>query len=59
LLYGALPACGCLLTAWLWTSLQLQSMLVGLGWLGVGAVYLLINTRGLRRVPPGLDLGGS
>jgi amino acid transporter len=57
LLYGLLPACGCALTAWLWTSLQWQSMRVGLIWLGTGAVYLLVITRGLRRNPPPLDLG--
>jgi len=57
LLYGILPACGCALTAWLWTSLQRQSMVVGLSWLAVGVVYLLIITRGLRRTPPAMALG--
>jgi amino acid transporter len=57
LLYGVLPACGCALTAWLWTSLQQQSMVVGLSWLGAGALYLLIITRGLRRTPPAMELG--
>jgi len=56
-LFGALPGCGCVLTAWLWTSLQVQSMVVGLSWLAVGAVYLLIITRGLRRTPPAMELG--
>jgi amino acid transporter len=57
LVYGVLPACGCALTAWLWTSLQRQSMVVGLSWLAAGAVYLLIITRGLRRTPPAMALG--
>jgi amino acid transporter len=57
LLYGLLPACGCALTAWLWTSLQWQSMIVGLAWLGAGALYLLVITRGLRRTPPAMELG--
>ena len=59
LLYGVLPACGCALTAWLWTSLQAQSMIVGLAWLASGAVYLLIITRGLRRTPPAMELGDT
>lgn len=49
--YGALPVIGCLLTAWLWTSLQRQSLVVGLAWLAAGAGYLLYITRGLQRVP--------
>jgi amino acid transporter len=57
LLFGLLPACGCALTAWLWTSLQVQSMVVGLSWLAAGAAYLLIITRGLRRTPPAMELG--
>jgi amino acid transporter len=57
LLYGLLPACGCALTAWLWSSLQWQSMIVGLAWLGAGTLYLLVITRGLRRTPPAMELG--
>ena len=52
LVFAALPLIGCLLTAWLWTSLQRQSLVVGLSWLAAGLVYLLFITRGLRRPPP-------
>ena len=52
LVFAALPLIGCLLTAWLWTSLQRQSLVVGLCWLAAGLAYLLFITRGLRRAPP-------
>jgi len=53
--YGLLPLVGCLLTAWLWTSLQRESLVVGLGWLAAGTLYLLIITRGLRHTPPAMQ----
>lgn len=56
LAYGLLPLVGSVLTAWLWTSLQRQSLVVGLAWLAAGTAYLLILTRGLRRAPPAIDL---
>lgn len=56
LLHGLLPLVGALLTAWLWTSLQRQSLVVGLCWLVAGAAWLLALTRGLRRTPPALGL---
>jgi hypothetical protein len=57
ILFGVLPACGPALTAWPWTSLQVQSMVVGLSWLGSGAAYLLVITRELRTTPPAMELG--
>ncbi len=42
--YGILPGIGCVLTAWLWTSLSRESLTIGLEWLAAGAIYL-----GLRR----------
>jgi amino acid transporter len=50
--YGVLPAIGCLLTAWLWTSLSGDSLAIGLRWLAAGAVYLAWLTRGFTRRPP-------
>jgi amino acid transporter len=54
--YGVVPVIGCALTAWLWTSLSKQSLVVGIGWLACGAVYLALLTRGFTRKPPALDL---
>ena len=51
-----LPAIGFLLTAWLWTSLSGQTLVVGLIWLAVGFVWLLAVTRGFRRPTPVLEL---
>jgi amino acid transporter len=57
--YGLAPLVGCALTAWLWTSLQAQSLVVGLCWLAAGAAYLLVLTRGLRRMPPAIGVEDS
>ncbi|AFM15655.1 amino acid transporter [Mycolicibacterium chubuense NBB4] len=51
-----LPAIGFLLTAWLWTSLSKETLVVGLIWLAVGFIWLLAVTRGFRRPTPVLDL---
>ncbi|BBX72031.1 APC family permease [Mycolicibacterium psychrotolerans] len=51
-----LPAIGFLLTAWLWTSLSGQTLVVGLIWLAVGFAWLAVVTRGFRRPTPVLDL---
>ncbi len=50
--HGVLPAIGCILTAWLWTSLSGESLGIGLRWLGAGALYLAWLTRGFTRHPP-------
>ena len=52
--FGVMPAIGCLLTAWLWTSLSTESLTVGLRWLAAGVVYLGLLTRGFTRRPPDL-----
>jgi len=49
--HGWLPFVASGLTAWLWTSLQRQSLVVGMTWLAVGAAYLLVRTRGRRAAP--------
>lgn len=54
--HGLLPAIGCVLTAWLWTSLSADALSVGLRWLAAGAVYLGILTRGFTRRPPTMHL---
>jgi amino acid transporter len=50
--HGVLPAIGCILTAWLWTSLSGDSLTIGIRWLAAGAIYLAWLTRGFRRRPP-------
>jgi amino acid transporter len=54
--FGVVPAIGCLLTAWLWTSLSADALGVGLRWLAAGAIYLAALTRGFTRRPPGMSL---
>lgn len=54
--YLIAPLVGFGLTVWLWTSLSEHTLLVGLGWLAIGFVWLLVLTRGFRRPPPELDL---
>ncbi|MFS2280516.1 APC family permease [Microbacterium sp. OR21] len=59
LIHGALPGIGFLLTVWLWTSLSGTALVVGLAWTALGACYLLVTTRFLRKAPPELDLSES
>lgn len=51
-----LPFIGFALTVWLWTSLSVETFIVGLSWLAIGVVLLAIVTRGFRRPTPMLDL---
>lgn len=57
LLSLVLPLVGVALTLWLWTSLSGMTLLVGLAWLVVGALWLVWVTRGFRRPLPeaGMD----
>ena len=55
-MHGLLPLVGCVLSAWLWTSLSRESLTVGLRWLALGAVYLAILTRGFTRTPPEMSI---
>lgn len=52
LLSLVLPLVGVALTLWLWTSLSGMTLLVGLAWLVVGALWLVWVTRGFRRPLP-------
>lgn len=54
-----LPLVGFATTVWLWTSLSMLTLTVGLVWAGIGLVYLLFITRGFRRPTPHLDLKES
>jgi amino acid transporter len=49
--YGLAPLIGAALSAWLWTSLQRNALMVGLGWLGLGVAWMLILKVRRRIVP--------
>jgi putrescine importer len=51
-----LPFIGFCLTAWLWTSLSGEALMVGLIWLAIGFVWLLAVTRGFQRPTPVLAI---
>ena len=50
--YVVLPTLGAVVDVYLITKLGSNALLLGLGWLVVGIVYLLVLTRGLRQAPP-------
>lgn len=50
--YLILPAIGACVTIYLLTQLSSTALLIGSAWLGLGVVYLLFLTRGLRRPVP-------
>lgn len=54
-----LPLVGFATTVWLWTSLSLLTLTVGIIWAAFGLLYLLVLTRGFRRRTPHLDLQES
>lgn len=56
LLYGVVPTIGFLLTVWLWKSLATHTVLLGLGWICLGFLYLLWTTRAFRRPVPRMHL---
>ncbi|MGC5701743.1 APC family permease [Pseudomonas sp. NFXW11] len=50
--YGLLPLIGFALIAWLWTSLSLLTLGIGLAWFALGLGYLALHTRGFRQPAP-------
>ena len=54
----AAPLAGALVCAYLWVSLSGAAKLAGFAWLGVGALYLAVLTRGFRLAPRQLEVGG-
>ena len=52
--YVVVPAVGAAVCLWLLTRLDSKAITLGLIWLGIGAAYLLVLTRGLRVPPPEL-----
>lgn len=57
--YFALPAVGLALCVWLWTSLSIDALVIGIVWLLLGAVYLVRLTRGFKQAPPELELNDA
>jgi amino acid transporter len=53
-LYLVMPILGAIVTAYLLTRLDLNAIVLGLSWLGIGIVVLAIVTKGFRRLPPEL-----
>lgn len=51
-----MPAIGFAVTAWLWTSLPRDAILLGLVWTAVGIAQLAYVTGGFRRKPPEMDM---
>jgi amino acid transporter len=56
LTHAVLPVLGAAADVYLLTKLSHTAVLLGLGWLVLGIVYLCVLTRGLRREPPELHL---
>lgn len=50
--YGLLPLIGMSLTIWLWLSLDIHAMTIGLLWFALGISYLLYITRFFKRPIP-------
>jgi amino acid transporter len=54
--YVVVPVIGACVTLYMLTQLSTVSLIIGLCWLAIGAVYLLWLTRGFRRPPPELSI---
>lgn len=54
--YIVFPFIAFALTAWLWTSLPSNAVVVGIVWILLSVVYLAVLTRGFRIAPPSLDM---
>ncbi|CAM4269112.1 Putrescine importer PuuP [Mycobacterium basiliense] len=52
--YVVLPVMGAAVDVYLLTHLELDALIIGLSWAGIGFLYLLWLTRGLTRQPPDL-----
>lgn len=50
--HGVIPSIGFLLTVWLWTNLNMSTLVVGVCWILVGLGYLVFLTRGFKRPVP-------
>lgn len=54
--YVVLPVAGAAVDLYLMTKLSHTAVLLGLGWLVIGVVYLAVLTRGFRQAPPEMSI---
>lgn len=54
-----LPGIGLALCVWLWTSLSLIALIVGVVWVLLGGVHLARLTRGFKQAPPELEMNDA
>jgi len=54
--YLLLPLVAFAIILYVWLVMDTLALRIGTAWLAIGVVYLLIRTRGLRRLPPHLEL---
>lgn len=50
------PALGVAVIAWVWSSMDKRTLIVGTTWLVIGIIYEVILTKGWRELPPQLEL---
>jgi amino acid transporter len=53
------PLLGAVVCSYVWMNLTNKAKLVGFLWLGIGALYLVVLTRGFRRTPSQIDFKHS
>lgn len=56
LTYVVLPLVGFIIIGFVWSGLAGAAKTMGFIWLGIGVVLLLIVTRGLKKIPPALEV---
>ncbi|HEY5224498.1 MAG TPA: amino acid permease, partial [Microbacteriaceae bacterium] len=53
--YLVIPIIGAMITLYLLMQLDINAIVLGLSWLGVGIIVLAFLTKGFRRLPPEID----
>jgi amino acid transporter len=56
LLFLIFPMLGAVVSSWVWLSLSLPARITGFVWLGLGAIYLAVATRGFKTSVRSVDL---
>jgi amino acid transporter len=54
--YFVLPVLGTATLLYVWLSMDPLALRIGTAWLALGLVYIVVQSRGFRRLPPHLDL---
>jgi len=55
ILYLVIPAIGIILCIWLWTSLSMLALTLGISWIVIGFLYLVYLTKAFKQSPPELS----